>query len=316
MCDTVGKIGNKNRYSIFAKNSDREYDEPQVMVFIEAKENTDKLLKTTYIEIEQVKNTHAILISKPTWMWGAEMGVNDCGVCIGNEAIGRKPSKEENIALIGMDLVRLGLERASSAKEAVSVIIELLEKYGQGGNCGYNKEQYYDNSFLIMDRDELYVLETVGKKYAVKNKKIASISNSLTIKNADIYNDVKNFKKKYTEYKLHKSGNHRRKITYKKLLFAKNKEDIFKIMRTHSKNNKKYSVCMHGEYETANSMVVIIKEKPEIYFTGCPNPCKSEYIKYIFREKIVYPMVDEKNQDNCEFWKSKRYSEKNYKEGN
>ena len=33
MCDTLGKIGNKKRYSMFAKNSDRQYDEPQIMVF-------------------------------------------------------------------------------------------------------------------------------------------------------------------------------------------------------------------------------------------------------------------------------------------
>ena len=71
MCDTIGKIREKNKYSIFAKNSDRQYDEPQVMVFIEAKENAETRLKTTYIEIDQVKHTHAILISKPTWMWGA-----------------------------------------------------------------------------------------------------------------------------------------------------------------------------------------------------------------------------------------------------
>lgn len=307
MCDTIGKIGRKNRYSIFAKNSDRQYDEPQVMVFIDAKENNkDKKLKTTYIEIENVKTTHAILISKPTWTWGAEMGINDCGVCIGNEAESTKTSKENKEALIGMDLVRLGLERSSSAREAVDKIIELLERYGQGGNCGYTRESYYDNSFLIMDRKELYVLETVGKNYAVKNKKMYSISNCLSIKNADIYNDVKNFKKKYTD-KPHKSGNYRRKTTYKKLLFAKDKEDFYRIMRTHSKNSGENSICMHGEYETANSMVVVLKDKPEIYFTACPNPCKSEYKKYTFGEAIVYPIVDEENQDNCEFWKSKRY---------
>lgn len=306
MCDTIGKIGNKNRDSIFAKNSDRQYDEPQVMVFIKGKKNIDKKLKTTYIEIEQVENTHTILISKPVWMWGAEMGVNDCGVCIGNEAISTKTAKENEKALIGMDLVRLGLERSSSAKEAVDVIIGLLKKYGQGGNCGYNKEQYYDNSFLIMDRNELYILETVGKNYAVKSKKMASISNCLTIRNADRYNDVKNFRKKYTD-KSHKSGKYRRKATYKKLIFATNKEDFFKIMRFHFKNSKKDSICMHGEYETANSMVVILKERPEIYFTGCPNPCKSEYKKYIFGEQIEYPIVDEENQENCEYWKNKRY---------
>ncbi len=306
MCDTIGKIGNKKYYSMFAKNSDRQYDEPQVMVFIDAKQNTDKKLKTTYIEIEQVKNTHAILISKPIWIWGAEMGVNDCGVCIGNEAISTKTSRNNKEALIGMDFVRLGLERASSAKEALNIIIELLQKYGQGGNCGYNKPSYYDNSFLIMDKHELYILETVGKNYAVKRKKAASISNCLTISNADIYNDVKNFKKKYTDIPK-KNANIRKKITYKKLLYSKNEEDLFNIMKTHSKKEG-CSICMHGEHESTNSMIVILKDKPVIYFTGCPNPCNSKYIKYIFNENLVYPIMNEENQDNCDFWKSKRYN--------
>ncbi len=305
MCDTVGKIGNGKRYSMFAKNSDRQYDEPQVMVFINAKENKDKKLKVTYIEIEQVKHTHALLISKPVWMWGAEMGVNDCGVCIGNEAIGTKTSKDNKEALIGMDLVRLGLERASSAKEALNVIIKLLQKYGQGGNCGYNKESYYDNSFLIMDKNELFILETVGKNYAVKKKKYASISNCLSITNADIYNDVKNFKRKYSDMPK-KNANIRRKITYRKLIFAKNENDLFRIMRSHSKKSE-CSICMHGEYESTSSMIVILKDKPEIHFTGCPNPCTSKYIKYIFNEDLVFPIVSEDNQDNCDFWKSKRY---------
>lgn len=234
------------------------------------------------------------------------MGINDCGVCIGNEAIETKNSKTNEVSLIGMDLVRLGLERSSSAKEALNIIIDLLLKYGQGGNCGYTKEEFYDNSFLIMDRNELYVLETVGKNYAVKTKKMASISNCLSITNADIYNDVKNFKKKYTDSKK-KSGNYRRKAANKQLKYAKSEEDFFKIMRTHCKNNGDFGICMHGEYESANSMVVVLKEKPVIYFTGCPNPCKSEYKKYVFGEELVYPMVDEKSQDNYDFWKSKRY---------
>lgn len=48
-------------------------------------------------------------------------------------------------------------------------------------------------------------------------------------------------------------------------------------------------------------MVVILKEKPEVYFTGGPNPCKLEYKKYIFGEQIEYPIVDEENQENCEY---------------
>ena len=52
----------------------------------------------------------------------------------------------------------MSIERAKSAREAVDVIVDLLLKYGQGGNCGYNKETYYDNAFLIMDKDEIYVM--------------------------------------------------------------------------------------------------------------------------------------------------------------
>lgn len=48
-----------------------------------------------------------MILSKPSWMWGAEMGANDQGVCIGNEAVWSvldNAEKEEK--LLGMDLVR------------------------------------------------------------------------------------------------------------------------------------------------------------------------------------------------------------------
>ena len=63
---------------------------------------------------------------------------------------------------------------------------------------------------------------------------------------------------------------------------------------------------MHGEYETANSMVVVLNDKIEVYFTGCPNPCKSKYLKYIFGESLIYPINNESEQDNYSFWNSNR----------
>ena len=305
MCDTIGKLKCKCGCAIFAKNSDRQFDEPQVMVYVDAKEHTETTLKTTYISIEQVKHTHAVLLSKPIWMWGAEMGVNDCGVCIGNEALYTKTAKDNEQALIGMDFVRLGLERSSSAKQAVDVIIDLLQKYGQGGNCGYNKQSYYDNSFLVMDRYELYIVETVGKNYAVKQRKMASISNCVSITKADRYNIFKNFKKKYFD-KSKKSAIYRQKQTYKKLKNSNNAEDFCDILKTHSSKGGSFNICMHGECQTTNSMVVVLHNKPEIYFTGCPNPCKSQFIKYVFGEKLIYPIVTEENKNDCTFWKSKR----------
>ncbi len=41
----------------------------------------------TYLDVPQVTHTHAVLLAKPFWIWGAEMGTNDQGVTIGNEAV-------------------------------------------------------------------------------------------------------------------------------------------------------------------------------------------------------------------------------------
>uniref|UniRef100_K7FB42 Secernin-2 n=1 Tax=Pelodiscus sinensis TaxID=13735 RepID=K7FB42_PELSI len=89
----------------------------------------------TYIEIEQAARTHAVILSRPAWLWGAEMGANEHGVCIGNEGVWTKEPLGEGEALLGMDLVRLGLERGRSAHEALQARTALLERYGQGGSC-------------------------------------------------------------------------------------------------------------------------------------------------------------------------------------
>ena len=139
-------------------------------------------LRCTYIDIPQVKHTHAVLLLKPFWMWGAEMGANEHGVVIGNEAVFTRMPVEKTAALTGMDLIRLGLERSHSAAEALDSIITLLETYGQGGNGGFTHPFYYHNSFIIADHREAWVLEAAGKEWAVeKVSGVRSISNAITI---------------------------------------------------------------------------------------------------------------------------------------
>jgi dipeptidase len=84
--------------------------------------------------------------------------------------------------MIGMDLLRLGLERGDSARQALEVMLELLETYGQSGNCGHRRRQFYDNSFLITDAREAFVLETFAHHYAVEQvRNVRTISNALSI---------------------------------------------------------------------------------------------------------------------------------------
>lgn len=171
MCDSFVALPNRtaNGAMLFAKNSDRERNEAQALEFKPAEEHgAGARLLCTYIIIPQARRTHACLISRPSWMWGAEMGANEHGLVIGNEAMHAVIAPQETPALTGMDLLRLALERAASAAEAVDVITSLLEAHGQGGNCGHLHEFYYHNGFLIADGREAFVLETVGRWWAVE----------------------------------------------------------------------------------------------------------------------------------------------------
>ena len=66
------------------------------------------------------------------------MGANECGVVCGNEAVWTRESSKCDLStprLLGMDIVRLALERGATAKKAMEVAIHFIEKYGQGGGC-------------------------------------------------------------------------------------------------------------------------------------------------------------------------------------
>ena len=186
MCDTFVALPSvtEDGSMLFGKNSDREPSEVQLLEYYpECKHDPDERVDCTYISIPQVEETHAVLVSRPFWMWGAEIGANDRGVVIGNEAVFTRMPVQKEGGLTGMDLLRLALERRSTARGALETITDLLHKYGQGGNGGYrNKAFYYHNSFLIADPHEAWVLETAGPLWVAKQvEDYYAISNGLTI---------------------------------------------------------------------------------------------------------------------------------------
>ena len=151
---------------VFAKNSDRPPGEVQVAWPFGRRASAGCTLRTQYLTIGDT-GAHATFLSCPTWLWGAEHGVNEHGVAIGNERVSTThdaaPAKP---ALIGMDLVRLGLERARNAAEAVEVMTGLLEACGQGGIADAAHQEAYDSSFLVADPAQAFVLDTAGADYA------------------------------------------------------------------------------------------------------------------------------------------------------
>lgn len=305
MCDTFVALGNasKDGNVIFGKNSDRPFDEVQLIVYApQKKHEKGNILKCTYIEIDQVQETNAIILSQPWWMWGAEMGANEYGVVIGNEAVyTHEPIRDTG--LLGMDLLRLGLERGKTAKDSLNIITTLLETYPQGGGCAYNDPSWmYHNSFIIADPLEAYVLETADEWWvAEKVRNVRSISNSISIRGkGDMRRDGiiqhaidKDYCKndKDFDFAVTFSGSPISSIPspYSRegkatILLKENKNKITPQLMMNFLREHQAGICMHGGFESTGSQVshLMKKKKPIHWFTGTTLPCISIYKPYIF----------------------------------
>ncbi|XP_024142029.1 secernin-3 isoform X2 [Oryzias melastigma] len=298
-CDTFVALppSTEGQSIVFGKNSDRPCDEVQEVVYFPAKDYpAEEKVECTYIEIEQVAHTYAVVLSKPAWLWGAEMGANEHQVCIGNEAVWGRESADGEEALLGMDLVRLGLERANTAEKAVNVITELLEKYGQGGSCMEDECNFtYHNSFLISDRVEAWLLETSGKYWAAERIQGGhrNISNQycITTKIDKEHPGMReyarskgwwdgktefNFAAVYsylTTARIESAGS--RYCEGKKLLEQSNGHITAEVMMQILRD-KDSGINMEGMFMTTGSMVSVIPTNPALpavhYFTGTPDP--------------------------------------------
>jgi secernin len=181
---------------LFAKNSDRVIFDSQPLAFHPRRRFAEgSRIDLGRVSLPQVAETYATLGSGPYWCWGYEEGINEFGVTIGNEGVQTKPLLE-NIAAAkagsgpkpgptGMDLLRLGLERGKTAKEALAVITRLIEEYGQFGS-GLPTQGFdgaYDNSFLIADPNEAWILDSAGRHWTARKiaSGVASISNALSL---------------------------------------------------------------------------------------------------------------------------------------
>lgn len=320
MCDTMVALGNATSDGsvLFAKNSDREPNEAYQLQIIPAADwKPGEMVKMTYVEIPQASHTHTVFLVRPFWMWGAEMGANEHSVVIGNEAVFTRVPYGKEPGILGMDFLRLALERSACAEEALGVITGLLERYGQSGNCGMTSPFYYHNSFLICDKMEAWVLETAGKHWAAeKVRDVRSISNAITIQsNWDLcspdlerfardrgwcrQNEVFSFHKAYADplFTFFADAIHRQtcstnamKTKYGRLMPA----DMMGILRTHRGDPGDgwspdapllgSDICMHAGFgpargsQTTGSLVSHLRADGDTHWvTGTAAPCLSVF---------------------------------------
>jgi dipeptidase len=183
-CDTLVVLGADaaGGRTIFAKNSDRPPTECQPLFHTpRLRHAPGATVRCQYLEVPQAGETLAVLGSRPWWLWGFEHGVNEAGVAIGNEALHTREEPAET-GLLGMDLVRLGLERGRTAAEARRVVTEHVERHGQGGSAAHGGTRRYHNSFIVADPAEAWVVETSGRHWVARRVRgRAAISNLATI---------------------------------------------------------------------------------------------------------------------------------------
>ncbi len=184
MCDTLVATPPRTASGrvLFAKNSDRKPGECQPWVqFPAAAHARGSHVRCTHIEIPQVAETYRAMGHRPWWVWGFEHGVNEHAVAIGNLTIFSREPLEEEPGLIGMDLVRLGLERGRTAREALEIIAGLLEVHGQGGPAFEPAGAGYHNAFHLADPDEAWILETSNRHWAARRAPADTCSNHMAL---------------------------------------------------------------------------------------------------------------------------------------
>ncbi len=286
MCDTFVVVGADR--VLFGKNSDRDPNEAQVLSWVPARLHAaGATLRCTWVDIPQVGRTNAVVLSRPFWMWGAEMGANEHGVVVGNEAIFAREALDDD-GLLGMDLVRLGLERADTATAAKDIICELIACHGQGGRCGYDNARFsYHNSFLVADPSCAWVVEATGRKTAARrvDDGVYAISNGITLPQLAAKED---------RIRPRVAMASRRRARVARLAAtARNPTQVMNVLRDHGDGNKtpRYrrlngamaAPCMHAggwlaASQTVGSFVADLGQSGSRFWaSGTAAPCLSVF---------------------------------------
>lgn len=286
MCDCLVVLPTQSATgrTLFAKNSDRPPTESQVLRHLPSRREPSSV-RATYIDVEgHHSDTLACLVSMPEWCWGAEHGVNEAGVAAGNETIYTTlDPRGTPDALTGMDLVRLVLQRAESARDGVGLLEELIARYGQGGSGhdtrGGQRPRPYWSSFLVADAQDAWVVETSGN--LVETMQVSdswAISNRTTIPSFDAaHRHPRQPVERLVDPRLDAS----RAVLAGGMVSV---DDLRTHLSSHVGGESGWTVCMHavedGELveKTTASMVAEIGESGWTAWCAQGSPCTDPWV--------------------------------------
>ena len=252
------------------------------------------------------------------------MGANEKGLFIANEAQGSRCGKDGEEGLLGMDMLRLALERCASAREAISCIGGLLSQYGQNANANVRYDRRYENSYMLVDCNEIWVMETAGREWVARRyTDWTAISNCYTIKtdyemsspNMETLarerhwispHEAMNFAKAYTLPAWRQSHSVPRWRRMQTLIRARGGaltlHDVQRIARDHYDGEiveprfgacyaNFISICMHAQdpdsSQTAASMLFTYDDSLGMVFRYAPSlPCCSVYIPVYWTQNL------------------------------
>lgn len=297
MCDVLVALGGvtASGRTLFAKNSDRPPTERQLVEWSPPRLDRSHTV-ATHIEVPAHSGTTlGCVLSRPEWGWGAEHGVNAAGVAVGNTTVYTTlDPRGAPVGLTGMDIVRLALERAATAIEAVEVVTSMIQRWGQGGS-GHDPRlepqgRPYWNSFLIADPYTAFAIDTSGTEWAVEQVETTrAISNRTSVPGFD---HVHRHPRQPVERLVDPRWNASQTVLATRPVAV---DALQRHLRSHdSCGDEGWSVCMHAadvQVTTASMVAELAADGGSVLWVLTGSPCERGYTRVEFAEAAAFDLT-------------------------
>jgi len=138
-------------------------------------------VQVQWLRLPQVRHVNTVLGRRRADSWGYEHGINEHGVAVGRTSH-RSKLHCTGPALTGPDLVRLSLERAQTALQAVDLLTDLIERHGQG-RFPDSPAGADDSALLVCDPTTAFLLEAAGHHWVCQEiQQVRAISDASQIR--------------------------------------------------------------------------------------------------------------------------------------